>query len=121
MRAASTGWIRASSPSGASTDGTGRRASGRWRPSAADAARAARRRERRHRMSARAAFVLGCLLALAALLHGGIYSAGRDFVVNRFTGAFQFVPADDDREDEDTQPARGHAGRVCLDAARTGG
>jgi len=73
-------------------------------------------------MSARAAFVLGSLLALAALLHGGVYSAGHDFVVNRFTGAFQFVPADDDRDDEDTQPARGrHTGRVCLDAARTGG
>ena len=49
-------------------------------------------------MTARAAFVLGLFLLLAALVHGGLYTAGHDFVVNRFTGGFQFVPA----EDEDT-------------------
>ena len=46
-------------------------------------------------MSVRAAFVLGVLLLLAALLHGGIYTAGHDFVVNRFTGSYEFVPGDD--------------------------
>ena len=51
-------------------------------------------------MSARAAFVLGLFALLAALAHGGIYSAGRDFVVNRFTGRFEFVPADEDEEEQ---------------------
>jgi hypothetical protein len=51
-------------------------------------------------MSARAAFVLGLFFLLAALAHGGIYSAGRDFVVNRFTGQFEFVPAEDEGEDQ---------------------
>ena len=46
-------------------------------------------------MSARAAFVLGVFLLLAALLHGGVYTAGQDFVMNRFTGTYEFVPADD--------------------------
>ena len=49
-------------------------------------------------MSARAALVFGFLLMVAALLHGGFYSAGQDFVVNRFTGQFQFVPAEDEGE-----------------------
>ena len=52
-------------------------------------------------MTARAAFVLGFFVLLAALVRGGIYSAGHDFVVNRFTGHFEFVPADEDT-DEDT-------------------
>jgi|GEM_PF-6331299 len=43
-------------------------------------------------MSVRAAFVLGILLVAAALLHGGIYTAGHDFVLNRFTGWYEFVP-----------------------------
>jgi hypothetical protein len=52
-------------------------------------------------MSARAAFVLGLFLAIAAFVHGGLYSPGRDFVVNRFTGHWEFVPADDYDEDDD--------------------
>ena len=51
-------------------------------------------------MSARAAFVLGLFALLAALAHGGVYSAGRDFVVNRFTGHFEFVPADEDNDEQ---------------------
>jgi hypothetical protein len=51
-------------------------------------------------MSARAAFVLGLFILLAALVHGGIYVAGRDFVVNRFTGWFAFVPSDEEGDDE---------------------
>jgi hypothetical protein len=49
-------------------------------------------------MTARAAFVLGFFLVLTALVHGGLYVAGHDFVVNRFTGRFQFVPAQDEEE-----------------------
>jgi hypothetical protein len=56
-------------------------------------------------MTARACFVLGLFLLLAALVHGGVYTAGHDFVVNRFTGQFQFVPADDEDEDV-TLPSR---------------
>ena len=55
-------------------------------------------------MTARAAFLLGLCLVLAALVHGGFYTAGHDFVVNRFTGRFQFVPAED--EDEANSPVR---------------
>lgn len=55
-------------------------------------------------MTARAAFLLGFFLVLAALAHGGLYTAGHDFVVNRFTGRFQFVPAED--EDEPDTPVR---------------
>jgi hypothetical protein len=54
-------------------------------------------------MSVRAAALLGFFLAVASLLHGGIYAAGHDFVVNRFTGQYQFVPADED--DESSMPA----------------
>ena len=54
-------------------------------------------------MSARGAFVLGLFLVAAALAHGGIWAAGHDFVVNRFTGEFRFVPAEDEG-DEDRQP-----------------
>jgi hypothetical protein len=50
-------------------------------------------------MSTRATVLLGLFLVVAALVHGGIYSAGHDFVVNRFTGAFEFVPAEDEEED----------------------
>jgi len=72
-------------------------------------------------MSARAAFVLGLFLVLAAVVHGGVYSAGHDFVMNRFTGNWEFVPADDYDEGEDarhvqlrfrTLTSRGVAGRV---------
>ncbi len=56
-------------------------------------------------MSARGAFVLGLFLVIAALARGGIYSAGHDFVVNRFTGEFRFVPAEDEGDDEREQIA----------------
>ena len=46
-------------------------------------------------MTGRAAFVLGLFILLAALVHGGLYTAGHDFVVNRFTGHFEFVPSDE--------------------------
>ena len=55
-------------------------------------------------MSVRAVILLGLFLVAAALVHGGIYSAGQDFVLNRFTGRFQFVPAEE--EDEGTTPTR---------------
>jgi hypothetical protein len=72
-------------------------------------------------MSARAAFVLGIFLVVAALLHGGVYDAGHDFVVNRFTGYYEFVPSDE-REYDEATPARSRArDGVCLDVARTGG
>jgi len=51
-------------------------------------------------MSVRAAVVLGIFAVLAALALGGIYVPGNDFVVNRFTGTYEFVPADD-YDDED--------------------
>ena len=51
-------------------------------------------------MTARTAFVLGFFLLLAALVRGGVYSAGHDFVVNRFTGRFQFVPAEEEGEEQ---------------------
>jgi hypothetical protein len=60
-------------------------------------------------VSVRAALVLGLSLILAALLHGGIYAPGHDFVVNRFTGHFQFVPSEDEdwgEEDEGVNDAR---------------
>jgi hypothetical protein len=60
-------------------------------------------------MTARAALVLGICLILAALVHGGLYAPGHDFVVNRFTGHFQFVPSEDDAwgdEDEGVNDAR---------------
>jgi len=70
-------------------------------------------------MSARAAFVLGLFLVIAAIVHGGLYSAGHDFVVNRFTGAYEFVPSDEYEEGDDahrvrlhTLTSRGGAGRV---------
>jgi hypothetical protein len=57
-------------------------------------------------MSTRAALVLGLFLLLAALVRGGIYSAGHDFVVNRFTGQFEFVPAEDEGDDQTPIDAR---------------
>ena len=60
-------------------------------------------------MSARAVLVLGICLILAALVHGGLYAPGHDFVVNRFTGRFQFVPSEDEDwgdEDEGVSDAR---------------
>jgi len=81
-------------------------------------------------MSVRAAFVLGVFLVAAALAHGGIWAAGHDFVVNRFTGVYEFVPAEDLGEDTETHDvatsgvatSRGrHHRRPRLDLLRTGG
>jgi hypothetical protein len=69
-------------------------------------------------MSARAALILGFFLVLAALVHGGIYSAGHDFVVNRFTGYYEFVPSDDAEEAADAIRTR-HARGPYLDVLRT--
>jgi len=66
-------------------------------------------------MTARGAFVLGLFLVAAAFVRGGIWAAGHDFVVNRFTGEYRFVPAEDEG-DEDRQPV---AART-LTARRTG-
>jgi len=69
-------------------------------------------------MSVRAVLLLGLFLVAAALLHGGIYSAGQDFVLNRFTGRFQFVPAED--EDEETTPTRNASRRLDRRLDATG-
>ena len=52
-------------------------------------------------MSARAAFVLGFFIFLAALVHAGLYAPGNDFVMNRFTGWFAFVPSEDEEWDDE--------------------
>jgi hypothetical protein len=65
-------------------------------------------------MSVRAALLLGASLVTAALVHGGIYSAGHDFVVNRFTGAFALVPAADERGPDALMPAAASARRRTL-------
>jgi hypothetical protein len=49
-------------------------------------------------VSARVALILGLALVLAALVHGGIWSAGNDFVMNKFTGEYEFVPPDEDAD-----------------------
>ena len=69
-------------------------------------------------MTARAALVLGLFLLLAAFVHGGLYSAGHDFVVNRFTGTSTFVPVED--EGEATWPARRAHARGALTSIRPG-
>jgi len=46
-------------------------------------------------MGVRAALVIGLFATLASFLHAGIYAPGQDFIVNRFTGAVRFVPAED--------------------------
>ena len=46
-------------------------------------------------MGVKAALVIGLFATLASFLHAGIYVPGQDFIVNRFTGAVKFVPADD--------------------------
>ena len=58
-------------------------------------------------MNGRAAFILGLLLVIAALVHGGIYTAGHDFVLNRFTGVYEFVPADDYEDSDESRRVRG--------------
>ena len=50
-------------------------------------------------MGTRAALVIGLFAALASFLHGGIYAPGQDFIVNRFTGAVRFVPAEEPDEE----------------------
>ena len=62
-------------------------------------------------MSVKAAVVLGLFLLLAALVHGGVYAPGNDFVVNRFTGRFEFVPSQDEawEDDEGMSGAHGRA------------
>jgi hypothetical protein len=52
-------------------------------------------------MSVRAAVILGIFILLAALVHGGLYAPGRDFVMNRFTGWFAFVPGEDEEWDDE--------------------
>ena len=49
-------------------------------------------------MGTRAALVIGFFATLASFLHGGIYAPGQDFIVNRFTGAVRFVPAEEPDE-----------------------
>jgi hypothetical protein len=71
-------------------------------------------------MTARACFVLGLFLVLAAIVHGGFYTAGHDFVVNRFTGQYVFVPAEDIEEDA-TLPIRVRARRHCTLTSRRPG
>jgi hypothetical protein len=78
-------------------------------------------------MSVRAALVLGLFLLAAAFVHGGIWAAGHDFIVNRFTGTYEFVPADEYDDETDTHHvAMSHARaprarRQRLDLFRTGG
>jgi hypothetical protein len=57
-------------------------------------------------MGVRTALVIGLFVTLASFLHGGIYAPGQDFIVNRFTGAVRFVPADDEDADEASRPIR---------------
>ena len=58
-------------------------------------------------MGVKAALVIGLFATLASFLHGGIYAPGQDFIVNRFTGAVRFVPADDaDDTSTDVRAAR---------------
>jgi hypothetical protein len=54
-------------------------------------------------MGVKAALVIGLFAMLASFLHAGIYAPGQDFIVNRFTGAVKFVPADDDVDDTATE------------------
>ncbi|MFN8543369.1 MAG: hypothetical protein U0807_04090 [Candidatus Binatia bacterium] len=67
-------------------------------------------------MNARTAAVLGFFLVVAAVVHGGIYTAGHDFVVNRFTGAFEFVPAGEGEDEDVRTPLR--TGKLCLKHSR---
>lgn len=71
-------------------------------------------------MTVRASFVLGLFLLLAALVHGGFYTAGHDFVVNRFTGQFQFVPAEGDEDEDVTLPSRVAHPHRALTSRRPG-
>jgi hypothetical protein len=66
-------------------------------------------------MSARAALVIGICIVFAGLVHGGIYSAGHDFVMNRFTGTYEFVPADDEWNDDELEQAPAHDAAVTRD------
>jgi len=66
-------------------------------------------------VSVRAALILGLALVAAALVHGGIWSAGNDFVMNRFTGEYEFVPPDDDGDwDGGVAWHHGQGDRACT-------
>jgi hypothetical protein len=65
-------------------------------------------------MSIRAALLLGMFLVAAALVHGGFYTAGHDFVVNRFTGWYEFVPAEGTEEDDAAMPIRRRGGATVA-------
>jgi hypothetical protein len=69
-------------------------------------------------MNVRIAALLGFCLMATGILHGGIYSAGHDFVVNRFTGTYEFVPADS-YDEEAGVPARLRE-RSALTSRRVG-
>ena len=69
-------------------------------------------------MGTRAALVIGLFAVLASFLHGGIYAPGQDFIVNRFTGAVRFVPADD--PDEAGTPIRAVRALTPRRSARSG-
>ena len=70
-------------------------------------------------MSVKAAALLGFFLVIASLLHGGVYAPGHDFVLNRFTGWYEFVPADD--VDDDATEAVGSVGAACALTSRRPG
>jgi hypothetical protein len=65
-------------------------------------------------MSVRGIVLLGLFLVVASLVHGGIYSAGHDFVVNRFTGWYEFVPAEGEEEETGTPIFAPVGGRRAL-------
>jgi hypothetical protein len=67
-------------------------------------------------MTVRAALVLGLLLIAAAFVRGGLWAPGHDFIVNRFTGEYQFVPADDYEDEASPAPARHRTRRLDLTA-----
>jgi hypothetical protein len=71
-------------------------------------------------MGVKAALVIGLFAMLASFLHAGIYAPGQDFIVNRFTGAVRFVPADD-TEDTATEIRAARALTPRRSAARLPG
>ena len=71
-------------------------------------------------MSVKAAALLGFFLVIASILHGGVYAPGHDFILNRFTGWYEFVPADDVGDDDATE-AVGSVGAACALTSRRPG
>jgi hypothetical protein len=69
-------------------------------------------------MSFWGALVLGLFLALASFLNGGVWAPGHDFVVNRFTGEYVFVPAEDEESEATAEEAA--AGLCALTSRRPG-